>query len=250
MAQFYLNVRSDDNAVEIMDGKYDFTCITEKENNTILDVLNNVIEKFQENEYGIGLAFESESVVYKPKYVIEQIIIEYTNHSDNPLDYLAKGIAFSRKGAEFRLKSIQAFENYLSFSEHGKIPIINEKPIYRKRMIYYLMADLYEKENQLEKSLQYFEKSAQTDIGFPPFRIEERYATVLSKIDIHKAVDYLKKQILEDETCKYLETKLHDYEKKSEKGYIFKPRNKKAEVENKEIQQNIERLARRYLRNN
>lgn len=248
MMQFCLNVKCNQNSAEIIDGKYDFTCITEKENNTILGILNNVIEKFQEDEYGIGLAFESESVVYKPKYIIEQIIIEYANHSDNSLDYLAKGIALSRKGAEFRSQAIQAFEDYLPLSEHKEIPTINEKPIYRKRAIYYLMADLYEKENQLEKSLQYFEKCAETDIDYPPYRIEERYATVLSKININKAVDYLKKQLSKGDSYQYLESKLHDYEKKAEKGYIFKQRNKKAEIENKDIQQNIEKLAHRYLK--
>lgn len=250
MMSFNLNVKYDVNATETLNGRYDFTSITAEENDTILSLIKRVMEKFKNREYAIGLAFESESIVHKPKYIIEQIIIEYTNHSDNPLDYLARGIAFSRKGIEFRLDSIQAYENYLSVpSTHSDIPVINGNPLYRKRGIYYSLADLYEKENQPEKALLYFDKALKTDMDFPPCRIEERYATVLSKIDIHRAIDYLKIQISTNESCGYLETKLHDYEKKAERGYIFKPRNKKADTENKEIELNIQKLALRYLRN-
>ncbi len=153
MIYFNLSAQPDKNAITSnADGGYEFSCITPDENETIISALRTA-DQAPANQRGIVLAFITEAIVYKPRNVISQIIIEYGKYSEYPLDRLAKAIAFSRKGAVFRKDAISDFEEYFNCPDIDNMPTRNGRKIYSDAHIFVTLADLYEKEYQFEKLL-------------------------------------------------------------------------------------------------
>lgn len=110
MIVFNTNVLSDRNAVSTNpDGGYNFSCVTSEENEVILSVLADA-NKYPPEQRGIALAFLSEGITYKPRYIINQIIVEYAKLVGSSLDIVAEFIAYSRKNSAYRAKAISAFE--------------------------------------------------------------------------------------------------------------------------------------------
>ena len=241
---FRFDVISDKNATKTNEtGEYNFKCITEEENQEIIAILKATIDEFQEPYIGIGLAFKSEAAVYKPRYILNQIIIEYCSNSYNKFDILAKAIAFSRKSAKYRSLALSEFEKYFSSHEIAEMPQKNGLPIYSEYRLFCVMAELYEKEYQFESALYCLEQCLSLDSD--NLANCERYAKVLSKIDINKAVVYLEKIISTNDKAHYLSDLLTDFQKKATKGYKFKPRNKPTDENN--FEEDLIRLAKRYL---
>lgn len=239
-----VTVAPDTNATKTHpDGMYNFTCITAEENKTIISVIKEAIA-FPSEQQGIALAFFSESITYKPRYIINQIIVDFTNNSDNPLDVVAAFISFSRGGSSRRKSAIEKFEQ---IPKHIKFPLLpyNNNAIYTWKRLYLTVAEIYEKEYQFEKALLSIEKCR--EFGWDKRVCVERYAEILAKIDVTKAVDYLQCNISSDESLSFLSDMLDNLKAKAARGYKFKPRNTETE-NNSESEHQLHILASRYLK--
>jgi len=238
MICFNTNVSPDNNATTALpDGSYNFACVTSAENAEILGLLKSAAE-YPAEQCGIALAFYSEATNYKPRYIINQIIIEYAKLSGTPLDIAAEFIALSRKGSAFRSKALEAFES---------IPktLCFPQQMYSWSRLYLIAAELYEKEYQFEKALCAIDSSQKN--GWDKAVCVERHAEILAKIDIEQAVDYLQNKIEAEPALAMLSGVLCELQAKSAKGYKFKPRRKTPE-DNLEMEQHLRRLAYRYLK--
>lgn len=245
MICFNTNVLPDKNAtVTLPDGGYNFTCVTSEENAEILSMLKTAAE-YPADQRGIALAFYSEAVTYKPRYIINQIIIEYAKLSKMPLDTAAKFIALSRKSSRFRQKALEAFERMPKDIQFPDTPYRNGRTMYYWSGLYLTAAELYQKEYMYDKAIQAIEKSR--EYGWDSDVCTKIHAEILSKIDINQAVDYLQNSIAADSCLSGLNQILKDYKAKAAKGYKFKPR-KTAQEYNSEAESQIRQLAYRYLK--
>lgn len=246
MLSFNFNVKPDEYAtLTHPDGGYNFTCITEEENDAILSMLKTA-QSYPESQRGISLAFNSESVIYKPRYIINQIIVEYSENSVFPLDKLAKFIGYFRKSSQFRPDAIKAFESYIPNYSQANIPLApSGNPMYSLSWLYLTVAELYEKEGLFEKALNAIDMSRKE--GWTAVVCAQRHAEILAKIDINQAVDYLNNAIaVSSEFSQVLSPMLQDYQAKAAKGYKFKSR-KKSSINDNDNEQQIKQLAYRYL---
>lgn len=245
MRHFNKNALPDKNATSTYpDGGYCFTCITPEENEEIVSILDKA-DKLPPDQQGVALAFYSESTIYKPHYIIDQIIIEFVNGSTYPLDRLAEFIAYSRKGSAFRQNAINSFEEYEKVKINVEMPSVNSCiTAYSSARLYLMAAEIYEKEYQFEKALHSVEKSCQN--GWNKVVCIKRYSEILAKIDIDKAVEFLQTRMSDDPILSDLSNALDEMKVKAAKGYKFKPKRKVVE-NNLEMEQQIRQLAYRYI---
>lgn len=244
MIIFNTHVPSDENAVSVNeDGGYNFTCVTAEENEIVLSVLRKANE-YPLDQRGIALAFFSEGVTHKPRYIINQIIIEYAELSGTPLDVVAEFIALSRKSSKFRPKALEVFESVSKALRFPAAPYAQDRTMYSWNLLYLYAAELYEKEYQYDKAIEAIEESRR--LGWYADVCTKFHAEVLAKTDINAAVEYLQNSIVENPSLPRITSMLEEYKKKAEKGYKFKPRKVKKE-DDTEIEQQLRRLAYRYL---
>lgn len=223
------------------DGSYNFTCVASEENDVVLSLIEQA-NNYPPNQRNIALTFFSEDTTYKPRYIVNQIIIEYAKLTGEPLDKIAEYIAYSRKSSAYRGKAISTFEQLdknISFPK-----TTSGYPMYSWGRLYLIAAELYEKEYQFEKALQSIDSSQKN--GWNKMVCVERHAEILAKIDISQAVKFLRDKIEADPTLGGLSGVLCELQAKSAKGYKFKPR-RKTDEDNLEVEQQIRRLAYRYL---
>lgn len=243
MICFNTNVSPDNGAtITLPDGRYNFACITAGENEVVTSALLEAAH-YPADQRGIALAFFSENITHKPRYIINQIIIEYAKLTDGALDKTAAFVAYSRKSSSYRAKAISIFEQLdaeITFPE-----AVSGYPMYSWSRLYLIAAELYEKEHQFEKALKAIEKSREK--GWNNTVCTERYAEILAKIDMAQAVEYLQDKIEADPTLAVLSETLNEMQAKMAKGYKFKPR-RKAPEDNSETEQQLRRLAYRYLK--
>lgn len=245
MITFNQTVSPDKNATATLsDGGYNFACITPEENAEILSLLKSVAE-YPADQRGIALAFYSEATNHKPRYIINQIIIEYAKLSGAPLDTAAEFIALSRKSSAFRPKALEIFESIPKTLCFPATPFAKDRAMYSWNLLYLFAAEIYEKEYQYDKAIEAIEESRR--LGWYPDVCTKFHAEVLAKTDINLAVDYLKNSIAADPSLSRIKSTLEEYKKKAEKGYKFKPRKVKRE-DDSEKEQQIRQLAFRYLR--
>lgn len=245
MIVFNLNVSPDNGATATLsDGGYNFACVTPEENAEILSLLKPAAE-YPADQRGIALAFFSEATNHKPRYIINQIIIEYARLSGAPLDLAAEFIALSRKSSAFRPKALEVFESIPKELCFPPTPYANGRAMYSWSLLYLSAAQMYEKEYQYGKAIEAIEESRQ--LGWYPDVCTKFHAEVLAKTDINLAVEYLKNIIAADPSLSGLKSTLEEYKKKAEKGYQFKPR-KAIKEDNAEMEQQLRRLAYRYLK--
>lgn len=245
MIVFNLNVSPDNGATATLsDGGYNFACVTPEENAEILSLLKPAAE-YPADQRGIALAFFSEATNHKPRYIINQIIIEYARLSGAPLDLAAEFIALSRKSSAFRPKALEVFESIPKTLCFPPTPYGNGRTMYSWSLLYLSAAQMYEKEYQYGKAIEAIEESRQ--LGWYPDVCTKFHAEVLAKTDINLAVEYLKNIIAADPSLSGLKSTLEEYKKKAEKGYQFKPR-KAIKEDNAEMEQQLRRLAYRYLK--
>lgn len=245
MITFNLAVSSDKNAtITLSDGGYNFACITPEENTEILSLLKSAAE-YPADQRGIALAFFSEATNYKPRYIINQIIIEYAKLSGTSLDIAAEFIALSRKGSAFRSKALEVFESIPKELHFPPAPYANGRAMYPWSLLYLSAAEMYEKEYQYDKAIETIEECRR--LGWYPDVCTKFHAEVLAKTDINLAVDYLENSIAADPSLTCLKSILDEYKKKAEKDYKFKPRKAKR-GDNSENEQQLRQLAYRYLK--
>ena len=129
MIVFNLNVSPDNGATAtLLEGGYNFACVTPEENAEILSLLKPAAE-YPADQRGIALAFFSEAINHKPRYIINQIIIEYARLSGTPLDVAAEFVALSRKSSAFRSKALEVFESIPKELRFPPAPYANGRAI-------------------------------------------------------------------------------------------------------------------------
>ena len=244
MICFNTNVSPDNGATATLpDGGYNFACVTPEENAEILSLLKPAAE-YPADQRGIALTFFSEATNHKPRYIINQIIIEYARLSGTPLDTAAEFIALSRKSSAFRPKALEVFESIPKALCFPATSFAKDRAMYSWDLLYLFAAEMYEKEYQYDKAIKAIEESRR--FGWYPDVCTKFHAEVLAKTDINSAVEYLENSIAADPSLFRLKSTLEEYKKKAEKGYKFKPRKMKKE-DDTEKEQQLRRLAYRYL---
>lgn len=131
---------------------YDLKHFSKHESDTIEHVIEIVNKKYPLELRSVGLANESSVIKYKPRYVLWEILIQLYENSNNPVDEFACAIAFEAKGALYRRKSLDKFENCIRFiSPEFMNQFISLSPLH----IYMMLSKLYEKEHEYDSAILY-----------------------------------------------------------------------------------------------
>lgn len=111
------------------DGKYDMIRFSVHEDWTIRNVIAQANKKYSIKYRGIGLANESYPVVYKPRYILFDVIVIVFGDSKNPFDQIAVSFAYIQKGAYYRKNAIEYFETAIDqvpLSELNRFASVSE----------------------------------------------------------------------------------------------------------------------------
>lgn len=228
-------------------GLYDFEHFSAAETDTINQVLATVKRKYPRHYRGIGLALESYSVVYKPRYILHEIIIIKYGNSRNPLDQLAVGLAYKTKGAYFRKQALEymkkSVEN-IKKSEWKRISLL-----FSKCYIYSDISNLYEGCYQFEDALHYAELSANEQGSLSQYDIT-RIGDIYRKIDINLCVKYYEDLIQSSGAGEYAAIVEEDLKKARElqaRGYKYRPRPKKKPDYFDDLEEKIHQAALKFI---
>lgn len=237
-------------SVTTADGRYDMTQFSNHETTVVKTVLKNAWSgKYPNRARGIGLANEASPILYKPRYVLYEIIIQKYAASDNPLDVFAVATAYKTKGASGRKDAIRFYEKWLVSSSSAQR---REATMYlfdaREPFFSYNLAELYQGENRLEEALKYATNAEILNKdhapGFPLL-----IASIYKKMDISKCVKYLKK------VCKskahsgnpIFFAELTKATELLEKGYQYKPRAFRPNKRDADFEASVEAAAKQFL---
>lgn len=235
----------------VVNGIYDFDNLSDEELNTILTVLRNTYSgKYTKDFLALGLSIETYHIVYKPRYILNEIIIQRYSCSKSPYDNLAVAFAYQTKGAMFYKETVQFYEKFLnSVSEKDKkllqtkFILTSEPSLSNSISIAY--EHIYDFENALKYAIE-AEKYNTMNLPYYPKHIGSIYL----KIDPSLAVKYYRKVIL---SAKYSDSRsaiskeLENAETKLDKGYVYKPRPYKPKERDIIIQQSIQLQAKNFL---
>lgn len=158
-------------------GRYDMTRYSLHEAETIGTVFRNVLRKYEKKHWAMGLVNESESIVYKARYILFEIVIQRFSESDSPLDQFAVAYAYVTKGSYYRQKAIEYFEKCmpklspLDISCYGSFPLFS---------VYVKLSKLYEQEHIWDKAIHYL-TLANSSGGLNPAYFEKHIAELQKK---------------------------------------------------------------------
>lgn len=151
--KYYPEEYAQDSSQSIIDsdGIYDLTRFSAHEESIIKQVISNVRKKYPEKYRAIGLANESYVIVYKPRYVLFEIIILKYKDSTSPLDMVAVSFAYCSKGAQFRSEALRYYEavrDKINFDELNEFASVSILSYITK------IAETYEKEHEYKKAAE------------------------------------------------------------------------------------------------
>ena len=205
----------------LKDGRYDPTRVSSHENDVVKEVILASRKKYSRPYQGIGLAVETYSIIYKPRYILYEYIVQKYGHSSNAFDVLATAIAYKEKGAAYRHLSLQYFQ--LFFQSASSADIAKLPRSYPLWSIYNMMSDLYESTYDLESALDYAKKAAaeKRRLNFiSPYDVTHT-GKILLKMRPELAVDYFA-ECLNDSDLKQFKTiiqeSLDDAKDKEKRG--------------------------------
>lgn len=160
-------------------GRYDLKRFSKQEYNAIKSVLASVDRKYPEQLRSLGLANEAYQSVYKPRYVLYDIIIVKYGKSANPIDKLAIALSYESKGAFFRKEAISYFESSI---QQINPSILQRFPSYGPMTLYLKFAELYEKEHNYKKAI-FFTNKAMSAKGANKEYCEEQIKKLKKKLE-------------------------------------------------------------------
>lgn len=224
------SITQDTNQSIVKDGIYDFSKFSAHEIDVIVAVLRNAYsEKYHHSLRGIGLINESYPIVYKPRYILLEMVIMLFENSRNPYDSLAVAEAYRNKGAAYRVQAIENYERYFAKANVFKKKLIREQyAIFDDTFLCDNLSILYEAEHNLWRALKYAETAEKLNSDLLPY-YPIHIAKILLKIDPNKAVSYLTGIM---KGSRYVGSKMiiqktvAELEQKAASGYHYKPRNK------------------------
>lgn len=169
--------------------------------------------------------FNAYSFYGEEKHIFNNKIIENYSSSDNPNDVLAVAISYLGEGYTFRKQAIDYFERYLKCPSNQKY--------FSNWFIYSSLATLYEQEYMFQEALACLQILIKLDNN-SNYADYTRIGNVLTKIDINKAVIFYENLQRESFYKNYKDVFDKAYKEallKQKKGYKFKPRKNKKELE-------------------
>lgn len=237
------------NSIVSSDGRYDFDVLSPEE----LDVIQQVLKNSQRSCYvyhSLGLLNEAYSIVYKPRYILLEIIIQKYSKSNHPVDALAVAEAYRLKGTMFREAALKYYEFYLKHS-----------PIWTKRKVCgiytdanepflsYHIAELYQSVSRLDDALKFAKRAERNNANhFPAY--PALIGSILLKQDSSLAVDYLQQVLQSKHYLSYrakfqqqLEQAIHA----QQTGYKYHPRAYKPSEKALSLEMAIQRQARNFV---
>lgn len=239
----YIEQHSDDSIINAA-GLYDMQNISLSERAVVLQVLANVKRKYPKKYRTIGLYNESYPVLYKPRYLLFEILIQKYEKSEHTIEQFAVALAYTTKGANGRAKAIEHLELAMP-----KITDKDLQHISRYILLWAAFNDfsvLYEKEGYYDLALTYAEATMRLKGFIAPFDVTHT-GDILKKIDIQRCVDYYKGLLLNDDYAEYhrlIEEKLQQTEKLQAKGYVYRPRKVK---HNTDFDDSVREAAKQFL---
>ncbi|WP_270525785.1 hypothetical protein [Longibaculum muris] len=243
-----INVTEEIKTNSTTDGFYNFSEVSNEENNQIIYFIS--ASKGKGSLAGLHLIdYTLNEYLYKVKYYIEQIVIEKYKSSDNLYDWLAVGLAYKGKGANFRKESLFYLTKFVSTANNTDWNnILSIDMDLDKYNIYSKIAELYEKEADLENAYNYAMKACE-------FRIYAdsgmyRLGSILKKLDINKCVEYYKEKLTDPrykEIKNGIKKELNDALEKQKKNYVYRPRKRKSTID-ENMENNLKEIADRYLK--
>lgn len=139
------------------DGKYDLKRFSKHEADTIYHIINVVKEKYPIELRSMGFANENYNIIYKPRYVLWEILVQLYENSNNPIDIFACALAYEAKGALFRENALQKFEKSIAYIT----------PEFMQQFISYMPLNVYMKFSRLYESNHEYEKAIlYTELGY------------------------------------------------------------------------------------
>lgn len=155
---FFTDLFTGSSSYSVIDehGRYDLRRFSKQEYNKIREVLISADRKYPAVLKSMGLANESYPIAYKPRYVLFDIIIVRHEKSENPIDQLAVALAYETKGSFFRKDAISYFESAINYIDKSTL---NRFSSYRPMSLYIKFAELYEKEHDYKKAINYVKKA-------------------------------------------------------------------------------------------
>lgn len=231
-------------------GKYDMNHFSQHEIDTILTVLKNAkCGKYPKSLEGLGLANEASAIMYKPRYVLFEIVIQKYGKSKQPYDMLAVAQAYESKGSFGRQKAIEYYNLWLSNSSShqrataAKLFLDASEPFFS-----YRIAKLYYLENNLENALE-FAKNAQHNNkqGAPAYPL--LIASIYKKMNINDCVEYLQSVCNSDYSKQYpmLKAELKKAMELQKNGYKYVSRKRKRKQEDMDFELSVSAAAKRFL---
>lgn len=153
-------------------GQYDMKRFSMNEYETIINVINTV-KTYPENIRSICFANEVYPILYKPRYVLTEMIIQIYKDSENYIDKFSCAISYEMQGASKRKLALSKFEKCINYIE----PEFMNKFIYFSPLnVYMKFSRLYESEHEYDKAIYYTEigsKYGEPDNSYFKKRIDE-----------------------------------------------------------------------------
>lgn len=134
------------------DGRYDLKHFSRHETETIDHIVGVIKEKYPLELRSMGFANESYSIIYKPRYVLWEMLVQLYRDSVSPVDKFACSLAYEAKGAMFRQKAIQKFEESI---KHITPEFMQQFISYSPLCVYMKFSRLYEINHEYEKAIYY-----------------------------------------------------------------------------------------------
>lgn len=183
------------NSIVSSDGRYDFDTLSPEE----FDVIQQVIENSRRSCYAyhsLGLLNETYPIVYKPRYILLEVIVQMYSKSNHPVDTLAVAEAYRFKGAMFREAALECYEFYLKH-----LPIWTKRKVCsiytdaNEPFLSYHIAELYQSVSRLDDALKFARQAEKNNTNhFPAY--PALIGSILLKQDPNRAVEYLQ-QVLQ-----------------------------------------------------
>lgn len=229
-------------------GVYDFENFSQDEINTIVSVLENTRSKYPRKHQAIGLAIESQGIVYKPRYILFEIIIIKYAASKKHLNQLATGLAYATKGIYFSDDSLRYLE--ASIVKLSDIEAMRLSRTYPKWWIYHTIALLCEQSYRYSDALKYAGLTIKNKGFVTPYDYT-RIGDIYKKINIDRCVSYYE-NLLNDvsllgDAYPIVLKKAQEMKELAAREYIFTPRPHKRSKHSIAFEQAVHKAALQFI---
>lgn len=246
MSPEYIEQNSKDSIVTA-DSVYDMEHISDVERGVVLQVLNNAKRKYPRKYRAIGIYNEGCPIIYKPRYLVFQVLIMKYENSHKPIDQFAVALAYSTKGAAGRKEAIKHLEQSLI-----KLTEKDLKNISKYMLLWAAFnefSNIYEKEGYYDLALTYAKIALRLKGFVSPYDVTHP-GEILKKVDINRCIEYYEGLL---NTASYVEyyPLINEQLKQSyvmrDKGYVFKSRPRKQSQHSIDFDNAVREAAKQFL---